>query len=390
MHIVYILHSTGKYTGSSKSFFMLTHYMKYNEVTFSAVLPDKNGIYEDLCKNNIPVFTTPYRTNTLPPRKSVSDKLLFLPRLAGRLLVNMIAAIKIEQHLRKLPRVDIIHTNSSTVNVGERAAKKMGIPHIYHLREHLEVSNLHYIPTFNSFLKKLSQKGTYNICITKDIQKYYRQSEKPCSRVIYNGIYNKRSELPIATKKDYFLFAGRIEPNKGLDDLIKSFILFKKQSKANTKLYIIGESNDNIYHHEIKKTISDNDINDSIVEFGYREDIDIFMQHAIAIIVPSFFEGFGRLVAEAMFNGCIVIGRDCSGIKEQFDNGLKLENKEIALRFNTIRELFEAMNNIYSQPTEYSEYANRAFHTVNQLYSAESCAQNTFQFYKDIKEYSNQ
>lgn len=48
----------------------------------------------------------------------------------------------------------------------------------------------------------------------------------------------------------------------------------------------------------------------------------------MALIVPSPFEAFGLITAEAMFNKCLVIGRDTAGTKEQFDNGQKNRTKK--------------------------------------------------------------
>ena len=45
------------------------------------------------------------------------------------------------------------------------------------------------------------------------------------------------------------------------------------------------------------------------------------MSKALALFVPSSFEGFGFITVEAMFCGCLVIGRNTGGTKEQFDNG---------------------------------------------------------------------
>ena len=40
------------------------------------------------------------------------------------------------------------------------------------------------------------------------------------------------------------------------------------------------------------------------------------MKKATALLVASPFEGFGRMTAEACFNGCIVIGKDSGGTRE--------------------------------------------------------------------------
>lgn len=65
-----------------------------------------------------------------------------------------------------------------------------------------------------------------------------------------------------------------------------------------------------------------------VVFLGMRKDIYSLMKDAMALIVPSYWEGFGFITTEAMFNGCLVIGRNTSGTKEQFDNGLDRHKKK--------------------------------------------------------------
>jgi len=47
-----------------------------------------------------------------------------------------------------------------------------------------------------------------------------------------------------------------------------------------------------------------------------RDDVYAIMSRATALIVPSHFEGFGRITAEAMFNGCLVAGYNSAGTRE--------------------------------------------------------------------------
>lgn len=108
------------------------------------------------------------------------------------------------------------------------------------------------------------------------------------------------------------------------------------------------------------------------------------MQEATAIVIPSRFEAFGRCMAEAMFNGCLVIGKNTGGTKEQMDNGFSIEGKEIALRYETTESLSRLLAEITSNTNAYRDYTLRAFHTVNQLYSTEANIQQVLDFYKNI------
>lgn len=63
------------------------------------------------------------------------------------------------------------------------------------------------------------------------------------------------------------------------------------------------------------------------------------MAEASAIIISSQSEGFGRVMAEAMYNGCLVDGKNAAGIKEQFDNGLQFCDQEIGIRYSDYGDL---------------------------------------------------
>ncbi len=109
------------------------------------------------------------------------------------------------------------------------------------------------------------------------------------------------------------------------------------------------------------------------------------MKTAKALIVPSFHEGFGRITAEAMFNGCLVIGRNTAGTKEQFDNGLRIAGREIGVRFTDVNSLADAIGYVSKlSDCEYSEMALMAQNVVQQLYSIEKNTELTYKFLSEI------
>lgn len=116
-----------------------------------------------------------------------------------------------------------------------------------------------------------------------------------------------------------------------------------------------------------------------------RKDIYSLMKDAMALIVPSYWEGFGFITTEAMFNGCLVIGRNTSGTKEQFDNGLDRHKKEIALRFNTQKELENHMKDIATNGIEsYFPIIDLAKETVLALYTIEDYTKTVYDYYREI------
>ena len=108
------------------------------------------------------------------------------------------------------------------------------------------------------------------------------------------------------------------------------------------------------------------------------------MQKATAQIVASRFEGFGFITAEAMFNKCLVIGRNTAGTKEQFDNGVHITGNESGYRFNDIFELVQDMKMAVSKDhTSILEYAYR---TVSTNYTSAIFGKKLLEFYDNIIE----
>ena len=147
MNILYILHSTYPLGGASKSFLTLIKGVQEQGHTPIVVAPDEEGVAITLRQMGVEVITIPFRTNTYPDLRNAKEAILFLPRLvARRILIHK--AVNTVYNLVKSKKIAMIHSNVSVVDVGERVAKRLRIPHIYHIREYSDVDfGLHYFPS---------------------------------------------------------------------------------------------------------------------------------------------------------------------------------------------------------------------------------------------------
>ena len=120
--------------------------------------------------------------------------------------------------------------------------------------------------------------------------------------------------------------------------------------------------------------------------FGFCSHVKVYdlMYNAKALLVPSYFEGFGFIVVEAMLNGCIVIGRNEAGVKEQFDNGLKYTGIEIGLRFESQAELISRMQ--YVCDTSFDNFIPmiKAAQNVIQKYTVSQNVDQIICFYDSV------
>ena len=385
MRVLYILHQTILMGGGTKSFKIMLQELMRRGIRPVVAMPDREGVCPEIEALNIPVIVTLYRDSTYPWVHSFKDVLLFLPRIVLHRIINYMAVRKIAKSVAGLG-IELVHTNVSVCSIGFRVSRKLNIPHIYHIREYADKDfGLYYIPTRSLYLRQLSAAKSYNICITKDIQHYFHQDKNSCSRVIYNGIQNSIATLPQITKKDYFLYAGRIVAAKGVLEMLEAYSIYQSQALHVYPIYLIGEQSDATYLRKVKEYIREHHLDNFVKLWGQRSDIQDFMKQARAIVIPSHNEGFGRCMPEAMFNGCLAIGRDTGGTHEQLENGVELTGGEIALRFNNNTQLAQHLLDISNHPTDYYQpMLERAFYTVNHLYSAESNVNNVYQFYKQI------
>ena len=379
MKIAYVLNSSDPYGGASKSFMTLLQGVVAQGHQAIVVLPDCGALKEKIDALGVNSVVLNYRPNTYPYETTIKDYFLWLPRLIARRYVNYRAYRKLTELICD---VDIVHTNVSVIDIGARAAAYCGIPHVYHFREYGDLDfSYRYFPSKAVFLKSV----TYSICITKGIQLYHKQFDSFGSIVIYNGINHRSDMIPVPDEKkfEYLLFAGRIEPAKGLDQLIEAY----ERSGIHTPLWIAGSAPKEMhsYINSLKSTIHKYCLDDRIVFLGSRRDVVSLMRNATAVVVPSVFEAFGRVMAEAEFQGCLVIGRDTGGTHEQFENGVKLCGREIGLRYKTVDELASRLKEVTTHcPEYYYEMKQNAFNVVNTLYSIEKSVESVLSFYENI------
>ena len=105
--------------------------------------------------------------------------------------------------------------------------------------------------------------------------------------------------------KNYILYVGTINERKNLLNLIKAFQLIENQQD----MHLVAIGNGGAYFEKVKKYVSENHLTQRVhflTKADFR-DFPYFYKNAKVFVLPSFFEGFGIPIIEAMWCGCPVI-----------------------------------------------------------------------------------
>lgn len=326
-------------------------------------------------------FYTPLPFASYPVSSSFIDLLLY-PIRCLRTLIQTIISLFFLLNLAKKLQPDLIHTNIGPIRVGFRIAKRLKIPHVWHIRERQQEFDIFPFPSESYYLKLLKDNINYSVAITKSIAEYHQLSPTH-SMVVYDGVVNNIRPIINWSPENYILFVGAVRPSKGIDSLIRVFCQIADRVE-NLSLFIAGRG-EKPFVEQLMNQIKESGLEDRIVFLGQRSDIPELMSKSKGVVVPSIFEGFGFVTTEAMYYGSIVIGRNTGGTKEQFDSGHSIWGIEIGIRYENESELAQAIIEVCKKPKrDYEEMITVAQETVIKLYSKQTHAENMMHIYNKI------
>lgn len=165
-------------------------------------------------------------------------------------------------------------------------------------------------------------------------------------RVVYNGIDKTKIEHfePSSNrlKKYDCVFLGRLNVSKGLFDLIEIWRVLLKNA-PNASLAIIGGGNKRM-KQELENRVRQYNLQENISILGYLGDKEAFgiLKSSRIFVFPSYEEGFGIAILEAMACGLPVVAWDLPVYKAIFQGGMITAPIKNTQKFaETVLELLE-------------------------------------------------
>jgi glycosyltransferase involved in cell wall biosynthesis len=246
---------------------------------------------------------------------------LFAARVARELLLGRVEIVNSEGFLSAF--------QTSVSN------KVIGIPHILSIHGILEAK---YINGSFRTLRKIALKSAIrNVSVFhgvgedilshvhSEIGKYARRKAQWLT--IRNGIdvdkfrdadpqagNDLRLELGISADTHIFGFFGRFMPQKGFDTLVAAVSKLKADRPSDKFVVLAIGSGD--YERETKSMVSHDGLSEYFRFMAYRPEISRVMRGCDTIVMPSNWEAFSLVAAEALCAGVPLIATTCLGLRE--------------------------------------------------------------------------
>ena len=310
MKIMYISNTDDKY-GAPRSMIELIINLKENYGIEPIVLTSKKNNINRICdQQGIENYVTYHRNYMISKceskLKNITKRIIRGTQyIIGNFLSNYIIKKKID-----MSGIDIIHTNTTIIDLGQKLSKKYNITHVQHLREFGDV-DYSYVPIFRkNYINDMNNNVNFFIAISNAVKECWIKKgiDKNKIKVIYNGI----NESTIKYKENYndtklnIIFTGNITKTKGQYQLIEALHKLDKKylKQINVDFYGDGKKE---YLQNIKNLVHLYELEDNIKFKGFSNEIPNLLHKYNVGIVCSKSEGFGRVTVEYMIAGLCVI-----------------------------------------------------------------------------------
>lgn len=281
-------------------------------------------------------------------------------------------------------RPDLVHLNDDTsILTWGVAAKKQGIPVIWHIRQ--EKGN-HVLDTIRL------RYANYLIYIAKNTSfRFEQQAAKPASRIIYNGVNLSTYWHPAVKREvkerlglhpDRLLvgFVGNLKKAKRPEWFIAACIQGLEEG-LDFDAIVIGEDYEGgAYRKQLQAQIEESGFGSRIKLQGYEAHPEEWMRAMDVFGLTSVSEPFGRVVIEAMASGAAVVATAAGGVPEILtdqEDGLLSDTNDPVHFYHQLKTLIQ-------NASLRDQLAGKALATVHRRFSAEETSRQIQSVYDEL------
>ena len=272
-------------------------------------------------------------------------------------------------------RIDIVHSNYSPVTIGCVLSRILKAKHVWHVREFLD---LHFKCAILLGIKRLRRRisrADARVFISHSVYEHW-QVKMQNSWVLWDAICSARMVPKILVEKQPFILfcSYRLTEAKGARIAIEAFGKSLLSTRG-FRLKMVGNCDDAFQQSLLETAISQH-CSDSVDFISCQDDVSVLFREASCFVMPSYYEGLGRVTAEAMLYGCPVVAHASGGTLDLVRNGIT------GHLFSSVEECASKMNLVCS--TDQNSMIERAQRFVLENLSQEVYGKKIMEVYKTI------
>lgn len=279
--------------------------------------------------------------------------------------------------------IDVIHTNTNRVDLGEYLHKKYGIPHVMHIREY-------GIEDFRNVIYRVRPYQYYNcyttkfIAISRGVARAWAKRGLQYSKikVIYDGIpvekYKNIENQPDESRFGIAV-AGAINKFKGQIQVVEALNLLPDEMKTHIKVYFFGNGKFD-YIKKMKNKIKEYGLEEQFAFRGYVDNLPEELAKCQIGITPSNAEGFGLVTIEYILSGLCVIASDAGANVEI----IKDNETGYLYRLGNSSNLASKIEYLYNHREEMIRVRDNAAEDVKERFNMRRNAEQTYHLYQSL------
>lgn len=199
----------------------------------------------------------------------------------------------------------------------------------------------------------------------------------PASRFNFNETIASQPRLSTLASGKFWLNVGTLEPRKNQKLLLKAYATLPKNIISEMPLVFAGGHGWML--EDFESLINELNLQDHVILLGYstEEELAWLYQNCFCLVYPSFFEGFGLPVLEAMSAGSVVISSEVSSLPEIVGEA------GILIDPNNLDDLVSAMYRLFSDNNFYQQLKKMSLIEAKK-FSWEQTAKNVLTVYNAV------
>lgn len=393
MKIAFFSHYERLY-GANKSLLCLIDSLRLYGVEAFVILPGEGDMTSALEERDVEYACVPMEW-WVHDSVERGDHIQFLYRLLKSKYYVIRRTLKNFCHLKAIIfelskwNVDLIYTNSSILYCGALAALRLDLPHIWHIREFIDLDyNLEpdFGKSLHDFLIGLSGA---KIAVSQAICKHFSGKGGANNfHVVYNGAVPDRKFLELkelasnrSLNDESFVFSivGCLHKAKCQSEAIEA-LSYLKTEFPKIRLLIVGDGPADEMNR-LKHLAQEKGVESNVDFLGFVEDPYKAYLSSNVLLMCSRNEGMGRVTVEAMSACCPVIGYDNAGTSELIEHG-----KTGFLYRQGSEELAQYMKKFVQEPALVQEMGLEAWQVARNRFSNEAYAEGVYNVIQSMLE----